>query len=600
MVSPSQSRSRRPSSVSSGTARSDRPSKSRPSIPRATAAAPSTTSSRLTTATAYAQQQQQRRAQSFSTVASTTDLDLRRPSAPAPRINKCPSPTPRLSIADKFMSANYSQTRSVSPAPSITAISITSTSYSDNPAGRLSVADRFMPTPSSDHGSVGGRDRSSSSFSGRTLSVNAASAADPERLTIARAFMQSPSPQSTPNRDRSRSLVDAGENIHPTQPEPVHPLDAPSIFDTNLLPLDLSLPTPTGSVRGEHYNARPWGSQETLVQIEKKKSSTESEKYYEEKYMGARPYSFGDYYGAPQDPALSDACSAVQKIDYADDRDNESIGDHDQDHERDNHRKHSRWQNMAAEEEGDEIPQRGMWVGCCFISCGPQQPQPARKINNKKSAKKSRRCGRRSWVFGTFISMLLLLAVSYVLWPRTPLMRVEGASLTTAPKVSKTRQGVMVGNVAFESEWLVNVTVDNRQNHVPTRLVKVQSLVKDALTGVVIGKGVGNDDANAEVILLPPHAISTIQLPIVLDYQARDETDTTFSSLVKACTPQPTDPADHNNINNSTTAHPHLQRESLQLHFWITLHIFGLEWFGYKPTVVATPATGGFACPLFT
>jgi hypothetical protein len=144
----------------------------------------------------------------------------------------------------------------------------------------------------------------------------------------------------------------------------------------------------------------------------------------------------------------------------------------------------------------------------------------------------------------------------------------------------------MVGNVAFESEWLVNITVDNRQNHVPTRLVQVQVIAKDALTGLIIGKGVHNDDSNPEHIVLAANTISTIQIPIRVDYQARDSTDTTFVDLSKACAPQRFLMAQESNL-----------REALPLHFWITLHFFGLDWLGYKPTVIATPATGGFACP---
>jgi hypothetical protein len=236
---------------------------------------------------------------------------------------------------------------------------------------------------------------------------------------------------------------------------------------------------------------------------------------------------------------------------------------------------------FSVDEEYEES--RGFWVGCCFVSCGQR---PSRRII-QESRPKNRGFGRRGWVFCTFLSLIVVVLISYFLWPRTPLMRIEGASLTSPAKITETKQGVMVGNVAFESEWLVNITVDNRQNHVPTRLVQVQVLAKDALTGLVIGKGLHNDDPNPEQIVLAPNTISTIQIPIRVDYQARDSTDTTFVNLNKACLPQQS----ISGGNNSN------QRESLPLHFWITLHFFGLDWLNYKPTVIATPATGGFACP---
>jgi hypothetical protein len=255
-------------------------------------------------------------------------------------------------------------------------------------------------------------------------------------------------------------------------------------------------------------------------------------------------------------------------------------------------------QQVETEPKNDSNNARGFWIGCCFVSCGHR---PSRKIieqhqkqRREKESEgdvrpKNRGFGRRGWVFCTFLSLLVIILITFFLWPRTPLMRIEGASLTSPAKITETRQGLMVGNVAFESEWLVNITVDNRQNHVPTRLVQVQVLAKDALTGLVIGKGLHNDDPNPESIVLAPNAISTIQLPIRVDYQARDSTDTTFLDITKACSPQSSNYLDKSSQSN--------QRESLPLHFWITLHFFGLDWLNYKPTVIATPATGGFACP---
>ncbi|KAI8991447.1 hypothetical protein BDF20DRAFT_950267 [Mycotypha africana] len=294
---------------------------------------------------------------------------------------------------------------------------------------------------------------------------------------------------------------------------------------------------------------------------------------------------------------------------------------------------------------------RGFWIGCCFISCGQrpsrqsimeqqqlkqQKKKRERELQQRKDRKKREeqrshqkkfgkagkwRCGtggccclgRKACVFCIFLFLILSTVITYFLWPRTPLMRIEGASLTLPAKISETRQG-LVGNVIFESEWLVNVTVDNRQNHIPTRLSRVQVLAKDALTGLIIGKDLhdaqqqqqqqqhDNSDQQQELlqsITLPPNSISTVQLPIRLNYQARDSTDPTFVDIVRACAPN--DPILYhptNDENGNQQQQQPQQRESLPLHFWITLHFYGLDWLGYKPTLIATPATGGFACPL--
>ncbi|GAA5801555.1 hypothetical protein HPULCUR_007003 [Helicostylum pulchrum] len=205
--------------------------------------------------------------------------------------------------------------------------------------------------------------------------------------------------------------------------------------------------------------------------------------------------------------------------------------------------------------------------GCCFIG------------SKQQGGKCFWFCGRREWVIITFLSVILSFVLAFILWPRTPLIRIEGAKLTVPNKVTQTQHGterMMMSNVAFESVWVLNITMDNRRNYLSTRFNRIQIIAKDALTGLLIGKG-QQDDNN---IYLPGHTISTIQLPISVNYQARDRSDTTFSNLLRACT-------------NTTE----VQHHSLSIQFWFTLYIFGLDWLGYKPSVIATPATGGFFCP---
>lgn len=383
----------------------------------------------------------------------------------------------------------------------------------------------------------------------------------------------------------------------------VHPLEqrqpSKSTFfeDSGALNLDLSLSlsSPTSSI-----HPRPWGSQETLVHLQDKKKpvyaqyiDSDLSKYESDKKTLADDHSakLGKYEEYEEidideyweyDEYDDDEEEVAEKISY-----NESpsvTGST------------AKLRHKEHEEKGE---QQGFWVGCCFISCGTRQVKQKKKPDLEhqvhEQENKPRKFGfsRRGWVFCTFLSLIVFVLIAYFLWPRTPLMRIEGASLTSPAKITETKQGVMVGNVAFESEWLVNITVDNRQNHVPTRLVQVQVIAKDALTGLIIGKGVHNDDPNPEHIILAPNTISIIQIPIRVDYQARDSTDTTFVDLSKACAPHRymsyNSPESYSNNGNL--------REALPLHFWITLHFFGLDWLGYKPTVIATPATGGFACP---
>lgn len=142
-------------------------------------------------------------------------------------------------------------------------------------------------------------------------------------------------------------------------------------------------------------------------------------------------------------------------------------------------------------------------------------------------------CGRRKWVFLIFLCVIISVVLAVVLWPRIPLIRVEGAQLSSSAKVTQTQQYVnnaIIGNVAFESTWLLNITMDNRSNLLNTRFDKIQIVAKDAMTGLPIGKSL-----NDNIIWVAGHTISTIQLPMTINYQARDRSDATFSNLLRAC-----------------------------------------------------------------
>ena len=184
-------------------------------------------------------------------------------------------------------------------------------------------------------------------------------------------------------------------------------------------------------------------------------------------------------------------------------------------------------------------------------------------------------CGRREWVMMTFVLVVVGCILGFVLWPRTPLIRIEGAMRTGPTKVTQTGSERMMSNVAFESVWILNITMDNRRNYLPTRFNRIQIYAKDAVTGLLIGKGTDSEFGQETI---PGRTISTIQLPISINYQARDKFEPTFSNLLKACT--------------------ETQHHSLPIHFWFTLYIYGLDWLGYKPSLIATPANGGFICPL--
>ncbi|CAO3664126.1 hypothetical protein G6F70_006322 [Rhizopus microsporus] len=548
--------------------------------------------------------------------------------------------------------------RAVSPTMTTKSLDVHNSSLSDLPAvgsnGKLSVAERFMnvsvSSPSDSSLSTYAqqyRERSMSTFSGRTLHTATLSSLCPtpdpgaRKLSIAETFMKAPSIcNPTPAGEKLSVSSIKGSDIptHYNDNEPnyesssAHPLDLNqqrlSIFDD---PHNFNLDTylrPTSVLSFTLDNEkprRPWGSQDTLVQ----QQIMDKKKLIHDQLMGSnkkfdvfddtRSAFSKDYFGNPTDyhvtrgDGLSSHFGPGGEYDehtdielgyekahsyrnygedevYEDDQEDKAGKDH-RDGHYDQSEIHAKKRKLQ-ENEDFEAPS-GCWLGCCFISCSgqsknqPSQKQKHNKSNGSRSRKKG--CGKKGCVFFTFIFLIVITLTIYFIWPHAPLMRIEGASLTSPPKITETKQGIMVGNVAFESEWLVNITVDNRQNRVPTKLTRVQVIAKDALTGLVIGKGLHNDDPNPDTITLAPGAISIIQIPIHVDYQARETTDTTFVDLIKACSPRYAP-----NVNDSL---PPGQHEALPLHFWITLHFYGMDWLGYKPTLIAAPATGGFVCP---
>ncbi|KAI8139729.1 hypothetical protein BJV82DRAFT_581825 [Fennellomyces sp. T-0311] len=219
----------------------------------------------------------------------------------------------------------------------------------------------------------------------------------------------------------------------------------------------------------------------------------------------------------------------------------------------------------------------------CHCQCNPhttttphfdlEKSKPDEDDQQTTSTRQIKRKRRTICVIVIFVILIAGAISVYLTWPRTPLIRIDGASLLDEAKISETRY-INAENVAFESTWQVEATIDSRQNYIPLSFT-METIVKDSLTGAVIGHQRQPDGDNT--ITLPARAISNTTVPIHIDYEARVASDPTFASLRRAC------------VENS--------KEALQLQFWITIHIAGLEWIGYKPSIVATPATGGLPCP---
>ncbi|KAI9477109.1 hypothetical protein BDB00DRAFT_934113 [Zychaea mexicana] len=190
------------------------------------------------------------------------------------------------------------------------------------------------------------------------------------------------------------------------------------------------------------------------------------------------------------------------------------------------------------------------------------------------NASRRKRKRRTVCVITTFAILMAGAITTFLTWPRTPLFRIDGASLLQSPSITETHF-TNAGNVAFESAWSVTASIDNRQNYIPLHFT-METVVKSS--GTVIGRHLQQQQQQeGQQVDLPARSISQVNIPVYIDYEARQASDPIFSSLRRACV--------------------EISHEALQLQFWITIHIAGLEWTSYNPSIVATPATGGLLCP---
>ncbi|KAL0076561.1 hypothetical protein F4703DRAFT_1965354 [Phycomyces blakesleeanus] len=614
-----QSRPRRPSSsrssAGSGNARPDRShSKRRSSHHRRLSERQST----LMTMTEEEELEDSQTSPAFSKThlptfparVATRSSDQRRLSAPVGSLSN----VPRLSIAERFMSPSADKSTASLPKVIIPTRVNSSQSYERPHTNTYSTKEEGRPavpmaTVLSRHSHD--TDTYMSCLSGNTsFRGSLLSSPDPRRLTIASAFMsikkvdseggehrpgiplfQEASQSSSIERDATPlgSIYQHESTVAPVTSRRSSTLSDPR-FHLNLNT------SPTSTVKlstiDHRHSHRVWGSEVTL--------DGRAEKYKRQQLSGGDERDVGKENDSRSE---SHRFYSVTQPTYEKHYSNSELRYDDID--------------LFAVERGPPPPKRkhiqepleadythGIWLGCCFFGWRRGYRSNPYDAKESRAAAGRGHCRHRAWVICVFLGLLVAGLVVSFIWPRIPLMRIEGASATLSAKITQTRQNDRVGNVAFESEWLVNITVDNRHNYLPTRLTRLQVVAKDSLTGLVIGKGVHNNDATPEPIILPERRISMIQVPVHLNYQARDASDTTFVNLVNACFSQSVTSSE-NDANNTLTPSQTIipvsiqqHRESLQLHFWMTLSITGLDWTGYRPTVIATPASGGFACPL--
>jgi hypothetical protein len=178
-------------------------------------------------------------------------------------------------------------------------------------------------------------------------------------------------------------------------------------------------------------------------------------------------------------------------------------------------------------------------------------------------------CPRSSIVivlFGLIVCISITLAF---IWPRLPLLQLQGASLALGPTVTYNPSAT-----TYVASWNLDIAIDNRNNYVPVTAVVIDTFVRHSLTGTIFGRGQQNN------VVLRPVSQYKMMLPIDINYQAKPD-DGVMNQILASCGPGP-------KLNTT---------QSLEVDFGITVHIWGLSYFGYRPTITLTPPAGGFMCP---
>jgi hypothetical protein len=148
----------------------------------------------------------------------------------------------------------------------------------------------------------------------------------------------------------------------------------------------------------------------------------------------------------------------------------------------------------------------------------------------------------RSIVFFIFLLCVLGAVASFFCWPRTPRVSMGGGAETLnglppdwwagerTPIPSQDNTAIPA-RPSLRATWQINVTLDNRDNWIPTYIRSLDFVIMDSLTLAKFAW------ASTSTMVLQPNTILPISLTFNVNYQAPDNMDPTFQNLYNACGP---------------------------------------------------------------
>lgn len=171
--------------------------------------------------------------------------------------------------------------------------------------------------------------------------------------------------------------------------------------------------------------------------------------------------------------------------------------------------------------------------------------------NNHNQRQRSRRCcfcffhsnaTSRTIVFSIFSIFVLGAITAFFCWPRTPRISMGGGAISVNGippdwwagerlPVEAQDNTILPSRPSLRGTWQINVTLDNRDNWIPTHIRSLEFVLMDSLTLAKFAW------ASSPSMVLHPKTISPLSLTFNVNYQAPDNTDPTFQNLYTACGP---------------------------------------------------------------
>jgi hypothetical protein len=138
------------------------------------------------------------------------------------------------------------------------------------------------------------------------------------------------------------------------------------------------------------------------------------------------------------------------------------------------------------------------------------------------------------WICVSITSILSILAVVvYFCWPRIPHLTIKSEK---AERVGEPADWGPHQQPWLRAAWKLNMTLDNQDNFVPTRVKDIELVLMDRDTHFPFAW------SRTGPLYLAPRKETTVSLLFRVDYESQSVDDPTFKNLYNACGPQmPTD-----------------------------------------------------------